>query len=79
MSNQNRFQSVLALALLLLALSALLVGSAHAQPAKGKFTKKGGAARAEPQWVTPPVQAENLQQGTFDSQAAGCEVSNERL
>jgi enterochelin esterase-like enzyme len=56
-------------------LSALLAGSVHAQPAKGKSGKKGGAARAEPQWVTPPVQAEHLQQGTFDSKAAGCKVS----
>jgi enterochelin esterase-like enzyme len=50
--------------------------SAHAQPAKGKSGKKGGAAnRPEPQWVTPPVQADHLQQGTFDSKAAGAKVS----
>ncbi|MBI5800827.1 MAG: esterase family protein [Verrucomicrobia bacterium] len=61
--------------LFLLALSVSLAATVHAQPAKGKSPKKGGAARAEAQWVTPPVQGANLHHKTFESKAAGEKVS----
>jgi enterochelin esterase-like enzyme len=59
----------------LLALSALLAFNIHAQPAAGIPTRRGNAARAEAQWVTPPVSGPGLHHATFDSKAAGTKVS----
>lgn len=56
-------------------LGMLFAISVNAQPAAGKPNNKRGAARAEAQWVTPPVAGPGLHHATFDSKAAGEKVS----